>query len=146
MRIEPDHEWESNISSWFAIDNDSQSLKDMSFYSSPKKWFSLFSQSRYGLAIKLEGKPIGFIDVDIEGDKARIAYYIAPAFRKRGMGKESLIQLENYLADDSSVLSIHAFVDPVNIASQALLKSLGYEAEALDEEGMILYSHKLSHS
>jgi len=70
-----------------------------------------------------------------------IGYSIVPEFRRRGYGRAAAIQLIEYAAASPDVTRLRASVSPNNVASLALIRSLGFEQSGEqwdDEDGLEL--------
>jgi RimJ/RimL family protein N-acetyltransferase len=130
------------ISRWFQSDEDGRRLMD--FYARSAEWYALFGDDRYGEVIILNGKPIGFVDIEVvHGSEAHIAYYVAPASRGKGVGRRALTLLERDFLRRGKIKSVHAFVERANVRSAALLRGLGYKEESEDDK-MIHFWKRLS--
>lgn len=119
------------IRRWFA--NDAEGNRRLEFYGNPDTWFSLFGQSRRGWFVVVDEQPVGLVDMDWSGGVGSIAYYVAPEYRGRGYGNES-VRLMVEQARTLGLGSLEGDVDPDNAASIAALRAAGFELLAFDDE------------
>jgi RimJ/RimL family protein N-acetyltransferase len=122
------------IRAWFA--DDEEGNRRLEFYAQPELWFSLLGPTRRGWFIIEGDHPVGFIDMEIDGDSGYIAYYVAPEYRGLGYGNQAL-QLMLDQARELGLAVLDGGVDPDNAASIAALKRAGFEIGPLDEEDML---------
>lgn len=86
------------------------------------------------LGVFLEGELIGDLGARFFGPgglQAEIGYTIAPARQGKGYGKEAVARLLDFLFRDLRKHRVAASLDPGNLASIALLESLGFRREGL---------------
>lgn len=122
------------IRSWFA--DDEEGNRRLEFYAQPELWFSLFGPTRHGWFVIDRDHPVGFIDMEINGEAGYIAYYVAPEYRGLGHGNRTLLLMLDQ-ARQIGLASLEGGVDPDNAASIAALKRAGFEIGPLDEEDML---------
>jgi RimJ/RimL family protein N-acetyltransferase len=67
---------------------------------------------------------------DAAGRSVQISYWIGPGFRRRGFGAAGVMEVLRVLAG-SGVVHARAYVSPGNVASQRLLKRLGFRRGAV---------------
>ena len=94
-------------------------------------------------AIRLasDDRLIGDIGVHIPADRAgsyEFGITIAPSHQGRGMAREALHALFDFLFGTRDIHRVHASIDPRNLASAALLRSLGMRQEAHFRESLKL--------
>jgi len=65
---------------------------------------------------------------------AEIGYDLAPEFRRKGIMKEALTAVLDYLFQMVRLKRVQALMDPANIASINLVKSLGFKKEGILRE------------
>lgn len=78
-------------------------------------------------------EPIGCVDlydVDIRNRKAAVAIYISPDYRGKGIAREALIKLKEYVANVLCFRLLYAFVRESNHASESLFCSAGFKRVA----------------
>ena len=122
------------IQRWFA--DDEEGIRRLEFYAQPELWFALLGPTRLGWFVIVDDHPVGFIDMEIDGESGYIAYYVAPEFRGLGYGTQTLqVMLDK--ARELGLALLDGGVDPDNAASIAALKRAGFEVGPLDEEGML---------
>lgn len=97
----------------------------------------LFAQreSQYMITLKESGEVIGTINVFADESRAvdtmEIGYSIAHAHQRKGYAFEALSVLFNLLQNDLCLEMVTAGVLPENIASEKLLRKLGFHEEGL---------------
>lgn len=69
---------------------------------------------------------IDLFDFDPRNRRAAIGMYIAPEYRGQGVGKEALMQLENYAFGHLNLRVLYAVISTKNIACTALYRHAGY--------------------
>lgn len=69
----------------------------------------------------------GFKDVP-EGGEVEIGYAVAAAARSNGVGTAAVRQLLRLASEDQAVSTVVANISPANLASQRLVRSLGFTA------------------
>lgn len=72
------------------------------------------------------GEYVGLIQATLTGDHAVIGYDIFPAYWRKGYGKEACAAMVETVAHDFGVDRFSAIVDVENVASIALLESIGF--------------------
>lgn len=72
------------------------------------------------------GEYAGLIQATIAGDHAVIGYDIFPAYWRKGYGKEACAAMVDAVARDFGIRRFSAILDVENVASIALLESLGF--------------------
>lgn len=88
--------------------------------------------SRGALRFMIEtagGETIGTIDVfdyDRRNRHAFVGIYIAPRYRRQGVGRHALVRVEHLMRRDVGMHSLAALVAEDNTASQRLFQSAGY--------------------
>ncbi len=88
---------------------------------------------QWAIADRDEDRVIGTTTLfafDHEARAARVSWLVAPAWRRRGVARESLHALRTYLAGATSLDVIVAEIMPGNAASIALATTLGFDAES----------------
>jgi hypothetical protein len=66
------------VGSWFAEDEEGQRRLDADFYGARLKWWQLVEQSadRHGWVGLLGDEGVGFVDVEVDGERGDIAIYV----------------------------------------------------------------------
>jgi len=124
------------VASWFTEDDEGRRRLDADFYGANLKWWSLVEQdtARYGWVGMLDNEPVGFVDVEIEGERAGIAIYVRSEFRRRGIG-EQLLRLAAAEARPLAVVELAAGAESDDIASLRCLIAAGFTQGDADEFG-----------
>ena len=73
-----------------------------------------------------------------EHSRGELGYVLHPGFWKKGLMKEALTAVVNYAFDKLEFHSLEADVHPGNVASVALLESMGFVKEAHFKENVCL--------
>ncbi len=73
---------------------------------------------------------IDLFDFDPRNRRAAIGMYIAPEYRGQGVGKEALLQLENYAFGHLNLRVLYAVISTKNIACTALYRNAGYSSSS----------------
>lgn len=122
------------IRTWFA--GDTEGALHLGSYAEPDQWFKLLSHSRHGWFVINEDRRMGFVDLEVNNQAGYFAYYIAPEYRGKGYGTQTLRLLVER-AHQLGLTVLEGGVEPDNAASIAALKRTGFELLALDDEGML---------
>jgi RimJ/RimL family protein N-acetyltransferase len=80
----------------------------------------------YGLPAQAVVGHAGFHGPPNEHGMVEIGYTIQPEFRRRGYGRAAALQLMEYAAASPDVTVVRASISPDNVASLALIHSLGF--------------------
>lgn len=97
----------------------------------------LFAQreSQYMITLKESGEVIGTVNVFADESRAvdamEIGYSIAHEYQRKGYAFEALSALLNLLQNDLCLEMVTAGILPENIASEKLLRKLGFQKEGL---------------
>ncbi|MFA6845974.1 MAG: GNAT family N-acetyltransferase [Sphaerochaetaceae bacterium] len=86
----------------------------------------------FQLGLWVTNKLIGDIGIHFIGpdnQQCEIGYTISPDYQRKGYGKEAVRKIIDYLFTVMSKHRIIASLNPENVASKALLKSLGFREE-----------------
>lgn len=97
----------------------------------------LLCDDREFLIAEQDHERIGFVDVDVDHDDPAaltIAYFIAPSFRRRGLG----LAVIRSLASRHPERGIVAAVSPDNAASLSLARSAGFARTSVNEWGDVV--------
>jgi GNAT superfamily N-acetyltransferase len=124
------------VASWFAEDEEGRRRLDADFYGARLKWWRLVEQSavRHGRVGVSGDERIGFIDVEIDGERGGIAIYVQRDLRGRGVGQ----QLLRLAADEGRSLGIVELVGSVesdNVASIRCFLGAGFSPAGAEESG-----------
>ncbi|ADB30288.1 GCN5-related N-acetyltransferase [Kribbella flavida DSM 17836] len=126
MRVEPmDAEGLRLVERWTADDPAGGAV--LEFYGQAvTRWAPLLeAPTRAGGLVRDGDEPIGFVDLEILDGEAEIMYYLAPAYRGRGLGHAALALLVD-LAREHGAASVHAEVEPANEACAKVLRAAGF--------------------
>ncbi|MGH7996552.1 MAG: GNAT family N-acetyltransferase [Opitutaceae bacterium] len=75
-----------------------------------------------------DGVYLGYAQATVFSDgTAALAYVIFPQYWRNGFGREACDRVVQYIFDDSLAALVTANCDSDNLASQALLKSIGFQ-------------------
>ena len=101
-------------------------------YSEHKKWFekSLKRDDRIILLAYDDSQAVGVIRFDFlksEPLKAEIDIYVDPEFQKQGLGKEILIEGENWLKKNTQIKTLLSKVKEDNQASVKIFRYCGFK-------------------
>lgn len=126
------------VAGWFTEDEEGQRRLDADFYGSGLKWWPLVEEdaARYGWVGVMDGEPVGFIDVEIDGERAGIAIYVRGEFRRRGIGEE-LLRLAAAEGRSLGVAELVGGVESDNVASIRCLIGAGFTPAGEDEFGPV---------
>ncbi|GAA0940228.1 hypothetical protein GCM10009554_30750 [Kribbella koreensis] len=114
------------VERWLAADPVGGAIFGGFYGHAVERWTPLLqAPSRHGWITFDESGPIGFIDLEVLDDEAEITYYVSPAHRGRGLGRQTLDQVVQ-LAADVGARQIHASVDPANEPGLATLRSAAF--------------------
>jgi ribosomal-protein-alanine N-acetyltransferase len=100
-------------------------------------------------AIALKEQPsiligtIGFWRLMKDHYRAEIGYMLLPEYCKKGLMKEAAATVIGYGFTNMNLHSIEANINPANVASEALLQSLGFIKEAYFKENFYFNGHFL---
>lgn len=72
---------------------------------------------------------IGFHRIKPEHHRAEVGYMIEKEFQGKGYGKEAVNAIIEYAFQEMKIHSVEADIDKDNVASEQLLKSLGFRKE-----------------
>jgi RimJ/RimL family protein N-acetyltransferase len=124
------------VAGWFREDDEGQRRLDADFYGAGHKWWPLVEQdaARYGWVGLLDDEPVGFIDFEIDGERAGIAIYVRSEFRRRGIGEE-LLRLAAAEGQALGVAELVGGVESDNVASIRCLMAAGFTPAGVDEFG-----------
>lgn len=99
--------------------------------------FTLNAGIRWGITLKDAPELIGtcgFYKWIKHAYHAEIGYDLAPEFRRKGIMKEALTAMIDYLFGTVGLNRIQALMDPGNLASIKLVESLGFREEGVLRE------------
>jgi RimJ/RimL family protein N-acetyltransferase len=130
------------VASWFIEDEEGQRRLDSDFYGADLKWWRLVQHdpARYGWVGLLDDEPIGFLDLEIEGERAGIAIYVRREFRRRGIGKQ-LLRLAAVEGRSLGVPELVGSAERDNAASTRCLIAAGFTEAGADELGPLFRLH-----
>ena len=90
---------------------------------------------RWGLETKETGEFIGTIglnNLNTAAKKSEIGYELHPAFWRKGLAKEAVLEVLRYSFEELNLYRIGAVTYPANRVSGGMLKGIGFQ-----EEGML---------
>lgn len=105
------------VARWF--DDDAEGRRRLGFYAGHPKWWHLVAhhESRRGFIARLDGEPIGFVDLDQQGDDVNVTICVGRAFRHHGHGVAILHAAVSAARSFSGAARLVAEVEPDNLAS-----------------------------
>ncbi|WP_166442255.1 GNAT family N-acetyltransferase [Nakamurella flava] len=122
----------------------SRRSNSLGFFRDPTAWFPLLSAQRHGWIAVTDDESVGLLDLQVDGPTGFFSYYIAPQFRRRGLGTALLLGLRMRCAE-LGVNRVLGYVEPTNTPSLATLRRAGFTvADHLDDEGMLEVSRALA--
>ena len=133
------YQWENDASSWVDGSNHNPlSQRDLRDYIESTTG-DIYKDGQLRLIIEeisnqQSAISIGCIDLfdfDIRNRRAAIGMYIAPEFRNRGIGKQAVEALEDYVFKQLDLRLIYAVIATNNIPCTHLYKNLGYEPSSV---------------
>lgn len=93
------------------------------------RWFdSIRGQKNHRFYIANNGgkKPVGQIRFAIEGKDAIVSFSVAPESRRRGYGKEILIEAAKKVFNETNIEQVSAFVKSENMSSLRVFQKAGF--------------------
>jgi RimJ/RimL family protein N-acetyltransferase len=126
------------VGGWFAEDEDGQRRLDAGFYGVDLTWWLLVDQSaaRHGWVGVLDDERVGFIDVEVDGERGGIAIYVRRGFRGRGIGQQ-LLMLAAAEGRSLGLAELVASAESDNMASIRCLLAAGFTQAGVDELGPV---------
>lgn len=123
------YQWENDAESWpdGAIHNPI-SQQDLRAYIASTTG-DLFRDGQLRLVVEAEDATVGCVDLfdlDIRNRKAAIGMYIAPAFRRKGYGREAIEQLVDMAFRQQGLRMVYAIISETNRACNALYEKLKF--------------------
>lgn len=91
----------------------------------------------WGISVPSNPALIGYIclfHVEVENCRCEVGYLLHPAYHKKGLMKEALSAVLSYGFETMHLHSIIANINPGNVASIALLRSVGFVQEGYFKE------------
>jgi RimJ/RimL family protein N-acetyltransferase len=126
------------VGRWFAEDKEGQRRLDADFYGAGLKWWQLVEQSadRHGWVGLLGDERVGFIDVEVDGERGGIAIYVRREFRGRGIGQR-LLRLAAAEGSSLGIVELVGRVESDNVASTRCFLAAGFLRAGVDEWGPV---------
>jgi len=133
-KIEPEdlpflYQWENDALVWADGNNHNplsqQDLRDYIVHTTG----DIYKDGQLRLIAMNDGCTIGCIDLfdlDPRNGRAAIGMYIAPEYRGQGLGKETVLALEQYAFGHLNLRTIYAVIAEKNLACRTLYEQLGY--------------------
>lgn len=84
------------------------------------------------------GEAVGLVEVTVEGGQAHLAYFVARAHWRRGIGRQACAAVLEHLREELAVTEVVAEMDARNTASFALVESLGFRRTALHRDADVI--------
>lgn len=81
---------------------------------------------------------IGLWRIDKENYRAEVGYMLSPAWQGKGIMYEALVAIIDYGFEQMGLHSIEAQLDPLNLASAALLRKAGFVQEGYYRENCLM--------
>jgi [ribosomal protein S5]-alanine N-acetyltransferase len=92
-------------------------------------------QAGFAIVDAISGELAGNMAADrLDADTADVSYWIAPAFRGRGLASHAIRQMRNWVADNWQVRRIDLWTHAENIASQHAAENAGFHHEPERDE------------
>lgn len=125
-----------------ALGGDADARRRLDWYADHPHWWSTVAGDphRQAWTVWLGDDRVGFLDMELDEDRATIALYVAQPFRRRGFG--TLITREACTiaaALNASVVAAHVETD--NVASLAACAAAGFRHAGQDEDGYHVMIH-----
>ncbi|WP_028504633.1 GNAT family protein [Ruminococcus sp. FC2018] len=96
------------------------------------KGFEQKTMLRWGIELKDSGKLIGtcgFFNFNEDALKAELGYELNSSYHGKGLMSEALDAVLEFIFRETDINRVEAFAEPPNIASQKVLKKLGFVKE-----------------
>jgi RimJ/RimL family protein N-acetyltransferase len=124
------------VAGWFTGDAEGRRRLDVDFYG--LRWWPLVDQdaTRYGWVGLLADEPVGFVDLEIDGQRAGIAIYVRHEFRRRGIGAQ-LLRLAAAEGRSLGVAELVGGAEDDHVASIRCLTAAGFTQAGADEFGPV---------
>lgn len=93
---------------------------------------SLHEAKQYRFVISKPNEPdlcMGFLDLvdyDVMHKRVEIGILVAPNYRKKGVAKQALKRVEEYLKNHFDIIQLYCYIETDNTASIQLFESLDY--------------------
>lgn len=124
------YQWENDAEAWAdGANHNPLSQQDLRAYIESTTG-DIYKDGQLRLIIEQDGQTLGCIDLfdfDPRNRRAALGMYINPDFRGKGVGKESLQQLENYAFGLLNLRVLYAVISIKNTACTALYRHAGYQ-------------------
>jgi [ribosomal protein S5]-alanine N-acetyltransferase len=92
-------------------------------------------QAGFAIVDAISGELAGNMAADrLDADTADVSYWIAPAFRDRGLASRAIRQMRNWVADNWQVRRIDLWTHAENVASQHAAENAGFHHEPERDE------------
>ncbi|HEY9104652.1 GNAT family N-acetyltransferase [Chitinimonas sp.] len=86
----------------------------------------------WAVRLGTDGEYVGVVEATVDEDNAAtMAWFIFSAHQRKGYAKEAVAKLREHLEGPFMAESFKIFIDTRNVASVALVESLGFKREAL---------------
>lgn len=123
------YQWENDAATWADSDTHNPlSQQDLRNYIESTTG-DIYRDGQLRLIIEQEHETVGCIDLfdfDPRNRKAAIGMYIAPAYRRQGLGKQAVELLERYAFQQLNLRMLYAIILINNTSCSRLYQSLGY--------------------
>jgi diamine N-acetyltransferase len=138
-KIEPSdlpflYKWENDASVWADGSNHNPlSQQDLRDYIAATTG-DIYKDGQLRLMIEEDGATLGCIDLfdfDARNRKAALGMYVAPEYRRKGVGQEALRQVEQYAFGHLHLRVLYAVIVTNNTACSALYKKEGYTPSSI---------------
>lgn len=138
-KIEPSdlpflYKWENDASVWADGSNHNPlSQQDLRDYIAATTG-DIYKDGQLRLMIEEDGATLGCIDLfdfDARNRKAALGMYVAPEYRRKGVGQEALRKVEQYAFGHLHLRVLYAVIVTHNTACSALYKKEGYTPSSI---------------
>jgi GNAT superfamily N-acetyltransferase len=126
------------VGSWFAADEEGRRRLDAGFYGSDLRWWALVQRSgvRHGWVGLLGDERVGFIDVEVDGERGGVAIYVRHEFRRHRIGQQ-LLRLAAAEGRSLGVAELVGNVQGDNVASIRCFVAAGFSQAGVDKLGPV---------
>lgn len=125
------YQWENDAASW----GDSNTHNPLSMYDLRQyvetSTGDIYKDGQLRLIVEDEEETVGCVDLfdfDPHNRKAAIGIYIAPHARGKGVGKQAVLQVEQYAFKFMRMRLLYAIVADTNLPCTAIFRDLQYQA------------------
>lgn len=126
------------VGSWFAEDEEGRRRLDADFYGGDLRWWPLVQRSavRHGWVGLLGDECVGFVDLEVDGERGGVAVYVRHEFRGCRIGQQ-LLRLAAAEGRSLGIAELVGNVQSDNIASIRCFLAAGFSQAGIDKLGPI---------